>query len=50
MGEFEGDNLDALRLRESVRFSTFDRDNDLDAGDCAFTFESGWWYTHCYNW
>ncbi|XP_060654604.1 angiopoietin-4-like [Drosophila nasuta] len=49
LGEFEGDNLDALRLRESVRFSTFDRDNDLDAGDCAFTFESGWWYTHCYN-
>jgi len=37
-----------LRM-QSMRFSTFDNDNDMDpAGNCASTFNSGWWFSKCF--
>ncbi|XP_012936356.1 fibrinogen-like protein 1 [Aplysia californica] len=35
---------------QSMRFSTFDSDNDLDnGGNCALTFTSGWWFNKCFQ-
>ncbi|KAK3596604.1 hypothetical protein CHS0354_035881 [Potamilus streckersoni] len=34
---------------QSMQFSTFDNDNDMDPGNCARTFTSGWWFNRCYR-
>ncbi|XP_062135329.1 ryncolin-1-like isoform X4 [Drosophila sulfurigaster albostrigata] len=52
LGKFSGTiKEDAMRNGENMKFTTFDRDNDIDDGNnnCAVTYESGWWYTKCYN-
>lgn len=30
-----------------MRFSTYDRDNDNNPGDCAGHNKGGWWYNGC---
>ena len=32
-----------------MKFSTKDRDNDLDAGSCAQRRKGAWWYQTCTN-
>ncbi|XP_060657384.1 angiopoietin-related protein 7-like [Drosophila nasuta] len=50
LGKFSGTiNEDAMRYHENIKFTTFDRDNDKDDGNCAVYFKSGWWYKNCYN-
>ena len=35
---------------QSMRFSTYDVDNDMDPyGNCALTFTSGWWFNNCFR-
>lgn len=29
-------------------FSTYDRDNDATAGNCAWDYGSGWWHRNCF--
>ncbi|XP_060653580.1 fibrinogen-like protein 1 [Drosophila nasuta] len=36
-----------MRYSENMKFSTFDRDNDLYDGNCALGIKSGWWYNAC---
>ncbi|KAJ8315467.1 hypothetical protein KUTeg_007617, partial [Tegillarca granosa] len=34
---------------QSMQFSTYDNDNDMDiSGNCARTFNSGWWFNSCF--
>lgn len=34
---------------QSMRFSTFDNDNDMSPmTSCARTFSSGWWFNNCF--
>ncbi|KAH8300029.1 hypothetical protein KR044_008743, partial [Drosophila immigrans] len=48
LGKFEGNIFDALRDGENMKFSTFDRDNDLvDGANCADYYKSGWWHVKC---
>ena len=30
-----------------MAFTTHDRDNDLDSGNCAQSYKGGWWYNTC---
>ncbi|KAH8391227.1 hypothetical protein KR215_009188 [Drosophila sulfurigaster] len=52
MGKFSGTIIeDAMRANENMKFTTFDRDNDIsDNSNCAIWYKGGWWYTYCYNW
>ncbi|KAH8370439.1 hypothetical protein KR093_003487, partial [Drosophila rubida] len=48
LGKFSGnESNDRLRYHEGMKFSTFDRANDLKNGDCAKIHHGGWWYNHC---
>ncbi|KAH9372034.1 hypothetical protein HPB48_000666 [Haemaphysalis longicornis] len=40
---------DALRTSNGQNFSTFDRDHDTWAGNCAVTYRGAWWYSSCHS-
>uniref|UniRef100_A0A6P7EXG2 Microfibril-associated glycoprotein 4-like n=1 Tax=Diabrotica virgifera virgifera TaxID=50390 RepID=A0A6P7EXG2_DIAVI len=44
---YSGDAGDALIGHLNYKFSTFDVDQDIDARNCAQTFEGAWWYNNC---
>lgn len=51
---YTGDAGDALAMPASntpshngMKFSTFDRDNDVWEGSCAERYGGGWWYNKC---
>ena len=33
---------------DGMKFSTPDNDNDKNSGNCAASYNSGWWYNSCY--
>uniref|UniRef100_B4MR80 GK22020 n=1 Tax=Drosophila willistoni TaxID=7260 RepID=B4MR80_DROWI len=48
LGSYQGNAGDSLRFHENMKFSTYDRDNDLNTGmNCAAHFLGGWWFNHC---
>ncbi|XP_064553813.1 fibrinogen-like protein 1 [Drosophila montana] len=49
LGDFTGNTGDSFKYHLHNNFSTPDRDNDGDTGNCALSFQSGWWFTKCYN-
>lgn len=51
LGKFFGSHglLDSLPRQFNMKFSTYDRDNDLYNGNCAEDYENGWWNEDCYN-
>ncbi|CAM4567951.1 unnamed protein product [Lepidochelys kempii] len=44
-----GDAGDSLTYQKNSKFSTPDRDNDLDSGSCAKTFQGAWWFNSCHH-
>ncbi|XP_034110996.1 fibroleukin-like isoform X1 [Drosophila albomicans] len=41
---------DFLKYHRNMKFSTFDRDNDLNKRlNCAKQFRSGWWFNNCFK-
>ncbi|XP_059177247.1 fibroleukin-like [Physella acuta] len=47
MSSFSGNVKDKLNNHRGMKFSTFDRDNDIDRRDCAREHKGGWWYANC---
>lgn len=51
LGEFFGSTTDQLRNHRNMKFTTYDRDNDNYAGNCATEVRhGGWWYNGCAQW
>ena len=49
VGFFSGTAKDKLAYHNGMSFSTRDRDNDKNSGNCAISRASAWWYNSCYH-
>jgi len=47
LGKYSGTAGDSLRSHEKMKFTTFDRDNDLSSSNCGIPYYSGWWFHNC---
>ena len=44
---FTGTGGDSLSYSNLAKFSTYDKDNDSNSGNCASSYRGGWWYNSC---
>ncbi|KAH8358000.1 hypothetical protein KR200_005181, partial [Drosophila serrata] len=49
LGNFNGTTLDGLGTNLNMKFSTYDRDNDMLGSNCAKRLNGAWWYNKCGN-
>ena len=45
---YSGTAGDSMNSHNEMRFSTYDHDQDLFAGNCAADFVGAWWYRSCH--
>ena len=46
---YSGTAGDSFLTQDGMKFSTFDRDNDVAGGSCAITYQGAWWYAACHS-
>jgi len=47
VGRYSGNAGDALHRHTRMKFSTYDRDNDINSGNCAAKYGGGFWFFSC---
>lgn len=50
LGSANGSAGDSFRSHHGMKFTTFDRQNDVNNENCATKFTGGWWYRSCHTW
>ncbi|XP_050744557.1 ficolin-3-like [Drosophila biarmipes] len=50
LGTFSGTTVDRMTANKGMKFSTYDRDNDLSYYNCALEFNGGWWHRDFEDW
>ena len=40
---------DGMNYHNNMTFTTFDRDNDQNSGNCATSYKGAWWYRTCFD-
>jgi len=47
---YSGSIKELLSYQDNIKFSTFDRDNDVTSSNCVTNLNGGgWWYKDCYR-
>ena len=47
---YEGNIAELFSFHNNMKFSTYDRDNDIYKGSCCIDQDGGgWWYKDCYR-
>ncbi|CAC5404355.1 Fibrinogen-like protein A,Ryncolin-4,Angiopoietin-related protein 1,Ficolin-3,Ficolin-1-B,Ficolin-2,Ryncolin-1,Tenascin-R,Fibrinogen-like protein 1,Angiopoietin-1,Tenascin-N,Ryncolin-3,Tenascin,Fibroleukin,Fibrinogen C domain-containing protein 1,Ryncolin-2,Angiopoietin-related protein 2,Microfibril-associated glycoprotein 4,Fibrinogen alpha chain,Ficolin-1-A,Ficolin-1,Angiopoietin-4 [Mytilus coruscus] len=49
VGGYSGNAGENFQYHDGMKFSTFDRDNDLKDENCANIYIGAWWYDSCYD-
>ncbi|XP_049297131.1 ficolin-1-like [Anopheles funestus] len=49
LGGYSGTAGDSLGIANTMKFSTFDSDNDTWEKQCAAAFTGAWWYSNCHS-
>ncbi|KAH8293179.1 hypothetical protein KR044_010116, partial [Drosophila immigrans] len=50
LGKATGTAGDSLRTHHGMKFTTRDRDNDVDTKkNCGAHYTAAWWYRHCHD-
>lgn len=51
LGQYTGNAEDSFSAHVGNKFSTIDRDNDMDSNrNCAKVLQGGWWFFDCAHW
>ena len=45
--DISGNVSDSFTYHNGMKFTTYDRHNDLSDKNCAASYKGAWWYKHC---